>query len=545
MKKGLFLLLIFNLLFSWGNQDAVLYKDAKKLYKSGSYLKAFELFQKIPSSSQLAGYIQYYSLRSGVLAKQFAGMKDVVIDKDSVNTPFKSELETLEKAISYFNGAELTNDEKLKCGDFFASVGNYSNAELFYNHVADTPALNIRKKYGLISVYFGQKNKAKALKRIGQQSYSAKKIYYQGVYAWGNRRIVKYKELVEKFPESSYSATAADYLYRHYYSKKSYNLALKYLRFLENKSWYSSMASFEKGYIYYRLGKYNYALVNFNKVNDGYYKPACLFWEANIQKKRGRNNERRRLLELILEKYPFSFYAYRTSKILNKRPKINYQDLQPINESNTIIPQRVQLLVKAEAYDDLFYELQTFYKEDKGLWEYAVDVFREHDEYFYLLKANKYLKNKYYSYPLAYNKIVEKEAVKYDLSKYLILAVMREESHFKKLALSSSNAKGLMQFMDATAAETARKMGVRNYDLYDPSYNIKFGAHYLDYLIKRFGIEKGIMAYNCGPGNLQRRGDHTKDMDSFLENFPLPETRRYVKKVMSAFWTYSLLYGGE
>ena len=90
-------------------------------------------------------------------------------------------------------------------------------------------------------------------------------------------------------------------------------------------------------------------------------------------------------------------------------------------------------------------------------------------------------------------------AMKYDLDPYLIRALIQVESGFKHQSISSAGAVGYMQLMAATAAEL-------NVNRYDELSNILGGTFYLLKLINRFGgIHDGLIAYNCGPGNLERK----------------------------------------
>ena len=61
-------------------------------------------------------------------------------------------------------------------------------------------------------------------------------------------------------------------------------------------------------------------------------------------------------------------------------------------------------------------------------------------------------------YKTDYRQYVEKYAEKYGVEKELLYAVIKVESKFDPNAISKSKAKGLMQIMDSTAKEIAKKV---------------------------------------------------------------------------------------
>lgn len=152
-------------------------------------------------------------------------------------------------------------------------------------------------------------------------------------------------------------------------------------------------------------------------------------------------------------------------------------------------------------------------------------------------------------YPIKYEHFVEKYSAQYNLDKYLVYAVIRTESRFDVYAVSSAEAKGLMQLTDETGSECAAKIGLTRYTndmLFDPETNIRLGCYYLSRLIKSYkgNIETALAAYNGGPGNVQKwleSGD-TTDSDVNLDNIPFAETRSYVKRVTEARQMYKSLY---
>ena len=77
-------------------------------------------------------------------------------------------------------------------------------------------------------------------------------------------------------------------------------------------------------------------------------------------------------------------------------------------------------------------------------------------------------------YPQKYSEYVEKYAEEYDIDSLLVYAIIKAESNFKADVVSKSNAVGLMQLMDATAEDTANKLGMEynKEDLTNPEINI-------------------------------------------------------------------------
>ena len=112
---------------------------------------------------------------------------------------------------------------------------------------------------------------------------------------------------------------------------------------------------------------------------------------------------------------------------------------------------------------------------------------------------------------------VHRLAPDYALDPALVLAVIRAESNFDPRALSSKDARGLMQLIPGTA----RRFGVR--DVWDPLDNLRGGMAYLRWLLDEFGGDEALAlaGYNAGEGAVRRyRGIP-----------PFPETRAYVRKV--------------
>jgi hypothetical protein len=109
----------------------------------------------------------------------------------------------------------------------------------------------------------------------------------------------------------------------------------------------------------------------------------------------------------------------------------------------------------------------------------------------------------------------------YRLPEGLLRSVAITESGGNQFAVSGAGAKGLFQFMDGTA----RDMGLRGNDVFDPEKAAQAAAKYLSQLLKVNGgdLSKALASYNWGIGNVQKHG---------MALMP-QETRNYIPKVLS------------
>ena len=127
---------------------------------------------------------------------------------------------------------------------------------------------------------------------------------------------------------------------------------------------------------------------------------------------------------------------------------------------------------------------------------------------------------------LKYTPTVDNAAERYQLSKSLLHAVITAESAYDPTAVSIAGAVGLMQLMP----ETAQRYGVK--DRRDPYENIHGGSRYLRDLLNLFNNDMtlALAAYNAGENTVIKYGNRVP---------PFPETRSYVKKVISYYKEYS------
>jgi soluble lytic murein transglycosylase len=128
---------------------------------------------------------------------------------------------------------------------------------------------------------------------------------------------------------------------------------------------------------------------------------------------------------------------------------------------------------------------------------------------------------------------------------------MRQESLYRRDAMSSAGARGLLQMLPETARRTAGKWNRPKPtadDLFNPVVNVPLGAANLRSLVDRFGGQTlvAIAGYNAGPNAAARwMPSESLDPDIWIENIPYNETRNYVQRILWHNVVFSWLKKGE
>jgi soluble lytic murein transglycosylase-like protein len=88
----------------------------------------------------------------------------------------------------------------------------------------------------------------------------------------------------------------------------------------------------------------------------------------------------------------------------------------------------------------------------------------------------------------------------YPVPRALVVAVISVESDFRPRAVSRAGAKGIMQLMPYTA----RRLGIAERDLFDPSKNVLGGVRLLAVLLRHYDgdVVSTLVAYNARPRRL-------------------------------------------
>lgn len=367
-----------------------------------------------------------------------------------------------------------------------------------------------------------------------------KRAYIYGKKGQKDKKIQEYKNFLKKFPVSFQVTYVLFNLGQIYESDNDIKSAIYYYRYLIDKYPMSRLADD----VIYRL------IALYKKIKD----------EEKIKS----------LKKKLIENYPLSVYTYYINGyklFINKEFDLSMdtflKDEREEEELGKI--KDVILLFKNKMFENAYYEAKNLYNlgNRELILVYLLAITSEKiGKYYDSMKFREmlyyYMKQKEYGisldlvkfvYPKFYKNIVEEKAKKYKVDPLLIYAILREESRFGKYALSSSYAIGLMQIIPSTGKWISSKLNIKDFDpvmLFNPIINIEFGTWYVSYLNKLFSgnIDAILASYNGGPGNGKKwfKDIENKDRMEIIENnISYPESKEYVKKCLSSYYTYKNL----
>ncbi len=294
-----------------------------------------------------------------------------------------------------------------------------------------------------------------------------------------------------------------------------------------------------------------------------------LYWYARSLEKMGDAKKANKVYERIVTEYPYSFYATLSAEragiplaipalptLKGETPSGDNGAFALIDELNsdgqhTAAKQVMDLTMNLHPEWEKSHEefIARTYIESQN-YRKALDMAAQHfDSGAYGPVAPQSDPMFAAFFPTAYADAVSGGYRLTGLPRGAIEGIMREESLFQSNVRSHAGATGLMQLMPATAAMVARggAGGASAGDLTNPVDNVLLGASYLNDMLRKFGeMEYAVMAYNAGPGNVNRfqRALGNLELDEFIENIPINETRGYVKRVMRSQRVYASI-GGE
>ncbi len=364
-----------------------------------------------------------------------------------------------------------------------------------------------------------------------------------------------------------------------------------YEKLLEKYNWgyFTPSTQFKIPWLYRLLGQLEEARARFNQLlkyanpakfrnlDNGFpepddFRPAALYWLAETERQLEHYDSRVVFLKQLVEEFPMDFYAMIARIEMSMQP-LNFLEPRTIQKSsprkwglgdiNRKRINRAEKLISIGFLEMGMKELALI-PQEKGNQEflyYMAQLFKKAGGYQRAISLSWGIsRDKSHDsispslaeilFPKPYIDKAIQESSQYNLSPYLVLGLMRQESAFNKKVVSSAQAIGLMQLLPSTATRVARSMGTKppdQNDLKKPEVNIQLGVKYLSGLLIDFedNIIFALASYNAGPGKVKQWMEirsHLKPLE-FMETIPYKETRNYVKKVLRNYVIYKTLYG--
>jgi soluble lytic murein transglycosylase len=354
-----------------------------------------------------------------------------------------------------------------------------------------------------------------------------------------------------------------------------------------------AMFSFwQTAWLQYRLGRYSLAAAIWRlfikRFPQNAWRPQVLYWLGRVAQHRDYPSNAQALYQRVAMDYPLHYYSLRAREQLRQLsvppPPITVPNSDAHwpweTEPSVSVPSPMTRQVTPEQFHLIrvreFQHLQMHRKAQAEISALAAVLPQRHASTYFLaelsaqnnhqLAAFRYL-NQIVStltpaqirglprafwtllYPKTFWDHITPPATHHDLSPYLVLSVIRQESAFNPRAFSRAGARGLMQLIPSTARIVARQTRVRRFNLhmlFEPGANIQLGTHYYSRQLQQFDRNPvfALAAYNAGPHRVEAWRQRWPDlpMDEFIEQIPFQETRLYVKLVLRNLLVYEYLY---
>lgn len=314
---------------------------------------------------------------------------------------------------------------------------------------------------------------------------------------------------------------------------------------------------------------------------DSILAPRAGFWVGKWATKLGEEQKAKEAYKYVIANFPYSYYAWRSASVLGLDVG-NFNSMRQL--SPEIDPLRRSVPpVGTETFKELY-----LLGQDRDAWlqwetefqnqiepsvaeqfteglmrltkgDYLAGISKvakledrtkpeEAAEYQKLSKRMAYWQARY---PFPYFQLIQKWSKASKINPLLVVGLMRQESRFQRNIRSVANATGLMQVLPSTAKWIAPQIGedFRDFELTDPSDNIRLGTWYMNYTHNKYQGNSlfAIASYNAGPGNVNKwlKTIPIEDPDEFVEAIPFNETKNYVRQVLGNHWNYLRLYNPQ
>jgi soluble lytic murein transglycosylase len=283
--------------------------------------------------------------------------------------------------------------------------------------------------------------------------------------------------------------------------------------------------------------------------------PQWRYWKGRALSALGRQPEANALLAPLSNEY--NFYGQLSAEDLGasvssvpETYKPDHDEVAKIGEDPGL--QRALALYRAGLRYEGALEWQWTVKDfdDKMLLAAAALALRNewYERAIHTAERTEMLHDFSLRFPAPYREVMQIYTEPLELDEAWVYGLIRQESRFVTTARSSAGAGGLMQLMPSTARWAAKRLGLKGHHstLVDGvDTNLSLGTYYLRQMLDSLENQQVLAsaAYNAGPRRAaQWRGVQPLEGAVYAETIPFPETRDYVKKVMSNTMYYARLF---
>jgi soluble lytic murein transglycosylase len=350
----------------------------------------------------------------------------------------------------------------------------------------------------------------------------------------------------------------------------------------------ASFAHWKAAWLTMRLGRNEEAKKEFEEqiaiYPNGNETSNALYWRARLAEEDKQPEMARSFYQKLSDRYRNYYYAELGRDRMKKLPESSTQPGQyplldripPLDHAEKVTLeeppaddlhlQKAKLLGNGGLIDFAVRELQAAANDDKGNWELAetAQIYTDTGHFDRAIEVMKKSVPSYFAvdipmlpreywealFPRPYWSDLKHYSSANGLDPYLVASLIRQESEFNPLAVSHSNAVGLMQLLPRTGKLVAHQEELKRYNasqLFTPAVNLQLGTRYFKGMVDQFGgsFEHALAAYNAGSDRVEEwmgQGPY-RDSPEFVESIPFTETREYVQAIMRNASVYRQLYG--
>ena len=562
------------------------YLDARKYYliaKRRNFDKSKRAYLRIQAAMSIC--------KSGNQAKAFEEYYQIIKKFSSYSETFDLTLLIKDKYPSFFK------EHFFNIVDVYLANRKYSDLQsLLEEYIKkEKDPLNIEKaRYYLIRIYYSRGKYRTALYGFNNllKNLQNKKLephirlYLARIYIRIDKKqesIDAYLDYAHRYPSRRIAPQAVWKSAWIYEEMNDLPAAIKLCEDIIRRWPHKSIvreAQFRVGLDYFRLGQYEKADSVFNMIKQKRWSDLHItrakYWQSLCKDKLNNSVAAVAIRKELSDDPWMNYYTMKSYLKDSKMEDIiltlnnQFDEDIPLENNNTLLINLINNFEKFFLVEDLLgltyanCVLENMKLRAKTLpeWINLAEMYKKIGAYNKAYRVYDYINNKYYAdikysdkffilkerFPYYYDDIIEKYSARNNVSKELVLSVIKRESVFDAQAHSFANAYGLMQIIPSTAKELAILLKEDYNDpqkLLDAEFNVKLGTYYLKRLIKKYNnrYELVLSAYNAGPHRVKKwlKLRDSENQDIYIENIEFNETRNYVRIVLKNFWAYQLL----